>query len=57
MRIVRYGAGGRGAPCVLLLGYFDGVHLGHRALIAAAKKCGVSDDASVLAVRILSREE
>lgn len=37
MRIVRYGAGGRGAPCVLLLGYFDGVHLGHRALIAAAK--------------------
>lgn len=27
------------------------------ALIAAAKKCGVSDDASVLAVRILSREE
>ena len=27
------------------------------ALIAAAKKCGVSDDASVLAVRILGREE
>lgn len=27
------------------------------ALIAAAKKCGVSDDASVLAVRILEREE
>lgn len=27
------------------------------ALIAAAKKCGVSDDASVLAVRILGRDE
>lgn len=36
MRIIRYGAGDH-TPCVLLLGYFDGVHVGHRALIAFAR--------------------
>ena len=47
MRIVNYGAGD-GTPCVLLLGYFDGVHVGHRALISFAAAhareygCGVA---------------
>lgn len=36
MRTIRYGAGDH-TPCVLLLGYFDGVHVGHRALIAFAQ--------------------
>lgn len=38
MRIIDYKDGSSGEPCVLLLGYFDGVHIGHRALIAAAKE-------------------
>lgn len=38
MRIIDYQNGSIREPCVLLLGYFDGVHIGHRALIAAAKK-------------------
>ena len=32
------GFGGRSSPCVFLLGYFDAVHIGHRALIARAKE-------------------
>ena len=28
-------------PCALLLGGFDGLHLGHRALLAAAKRSGL----------------
>ena len=38
MQIVDYRTGNWNKPCVLLLGYFDGVHVGHRALIAKAKK-------------------
>ena len=38
MRIIDYDGGTFAEPCVLLLGYFDGVHIGHRTLIAAAKK-------------------
>ncbi len=45
MKIIDHGAGERyAAPCVLLLGYFDGVHVGHRRLIARAeelaRECG-----------------
>ena len=36
MRVVDYGTGSLSEPCVLLLGYFDGMHVGHRALIARA---------------------
>ena len=38
MRVVDYEAGSLSEPCVLLLGYFDGMHVGHRALLARAKK-------------------
>lgn len=38
MQTVEYRTGRWKEPCVLLLGYFDGVHVGHRALIAKAKK-------------------
>ena len=31
----------RGAPCALLLGGFDGMHVGHRTLLAAAKGTGL----------------
>ncbi len=37
MRIIDYERDNFRAPCVLLLGYFDGVHVGHRRLIARAK--------------------
>ena len=37
MKVYNYGENRPGKPCVLLLGYFDGVHVGHRALIAKAK--------------------
>lgn len=37
MKVYNYGENRPGKPCVLLLGYFDGVHVGHRALIARAK--------------------
>ena len=37
MQIVQYGEK-YSVPCVLLLGYFDGMHVGHRALVAKAKK-------------------
>ena len=38
MRIVDFDTGQYGEPCVLLLGYFDGVHIGHRKLIARAEE-------------------
>lgn len=38
MRVVDYGTGSLSEPCVLLLGYFDGMHVGHRALLARAKE-------------------
>ena len=38
LRIVEYGKGHASEPCILLLGYFDGVHAGHRKLIARAKE-------------------
>lgn len=37
MQIVQYGEK-YSVPCVLLLGYFDGMHVGHRALVAKAKQ-------------------
>ncbi len=37
MQIVNYGENYK-EPCVLLLGYFDGMHVGHRALVARAKE-------------------
>ena len=37
MRIIDQNSGAAADPCVLLLGYFDGVHIGHRALISEAK--------------------
>lgn len=37
MRIIDQKSGAAADPCVLLLGYFDGVHIGHRALISEAK--------------------
>ena len=38
MHIVDYEKDKYSSPCVLLLGYFDGVHVGHRRLIARAKE-------------------
>ena len=38
MRIVDYKNGSLSEPCLLLLGYFDGMHVGHRALLARAKE-------------------
>ena len=38
LRIVDYNAAPTHMRCVLLLGYFDGMHVGHRALVAAAKQ-------------------
>ncbi len=38
MQIIDYRTGKLKEPCVLLLGYFDGVHVGHRVLIAKAKE-------------------
>lgn len=35
MRVIGFGE--KCGPCVFLLGYFDAVHIGHRALIARAK--------------------
>lgn len=32
---------GKGEPCALLLGGFDGMHIGHRALLLAAEKTGL----------------
>lgn len=42
MQTVDYGTGKFEEPCVLLLGYFDGVHVGHRALIEKAKETAAS---------------
>lgn len=42
MRIVDYNGGTFERECVLLLGYFDGVHVGHRALILRARSLAES---------------
>ena len=42
LQVIEYGKGGAGAPCVLLLGYFDGVHAGHRKLIARASEIAIN---------------
>lgn len=47
MQVIDYEGGGFSRPCVLLLGYFDGVHVGHRALIAAAKRLAEEQGAAV----------
>ena len=47
MRVVDYGRDTFRAPCVLLLGYFDGVHVGHRRLIACAKEIAAQRGLSV----------
>lgn len=47
MRVVDYGRDTFRAPCVLLLGYFDGVHVGHRRLIARAKEIAAQRGLSV----------
>lgn len=36
--VIDYETGRYERPCVLLLGYFDGVHVGHRRLISRAKE-------------------
>ena len=36
--VIDYETGRCVRPCVLLLGYFDGVHVGHRRLISRAKE-------------------
>ena len=36
--VIDYETGCCVRPCVLLLGYFDGVHVGHRRLISRAKE-------------------
>lgn len=37
IRVINYDSDKISEPCVLLLGYFDGMHVGHRALLARAK--------------------
>ena len=36
--------------CVITIGKFDGVHLGHRAILATAKQFAQSHDAQVVAI-------
>lgn len=38
MRVVDYKTGALSEPCLLLFGYFDGMHVGHRTLLARAKE-------------------
>lgn len=38
MKLIDFDTGSYGEPCVLLLGYFDGVHIGHRKLIEKAEE-------------------
>ena len=38
MKIIPYGTQKYAPPCILLLGYFDAMHVGHRALAARAKE-------------------
>lgn len=38
MKVIDFDAGKYEEPCVLLLGYFDGVHIGHRKLIERAEE-------------------
>lgn len=40
--VIDYETGRFGRPCILLLGYFDGVHVGHRRLISRAKEEGAA---------------
>ena len=47
MRIVDYNGGTFERECVLLLGYFDGVHVGHRALVSRARSLAESAGLSV----------
>lgn len=47
LRIVEYGIGGGTEPCILLLGYFDGVHAGHRKLIMRAEELGRRENCRV----------
>lgn len=37
IKVIDYEKGSLHSPCVLLLGFFDGLHIGHRALIRRAK--------------------
>ena len=38
IQVIDYQNGRLNEPCVLMLGYFDGMHIGHRALLARAKE-------------------
>lgn len=47
MQIIDYQTGSYEKRCVFLLGYFDGVHIGHRKLIEHAKNVAQKSGASV----------
>lgn len=38
IRVIDYRQGQFDGPCVLMLGYFDGMHVGHRALLSRARE-------------------
>lgn len=48
LKIIDYASAERmEEPCVLMLGYFDGMHVGHRALLRAAMDCAAKDNLKV----------